>query len=594
MSIEGRLIDFISDPRSHALVLRGGWGQGKTHLWKKLAEDHVAAHVKYRRNYAYVSLFGMNSLADLRNALAVNIRPAGKVKEDTFLELLSREDELDSKMSGLFHWGSSKVRKGAGAVAGAGVSVPHLSNVGPLYLAFAYSTVKSALICIDDIERRGRPLDLKDVLGLVADLVNERGCSVVAILNDGTLTEDDQKLWDQSREKVFMGEIRLPSSCKKAIGYVYDTSNLSSDAQVAVNAIEQLNVLNVRIIQRIKDAIERIMGCLPDNLLAATRRDIIRALAMIVYCHAGQGEGAPPLGMLHGSQLIRDVVDQLSKGKGKSAEKSASQKVWDDLFRRYGHVIQGKLEELLEMAVDNGYADELALKSAVADYDEEIRSTEQEQQLTDAWHLFHDKIGDNTSEVIDAMHSAVKNAASHLSAHNADPAIALVRRLGNDAVADKMVTDWIDPRRGDRWEELSPDRVSAFGQLQDDRFVEAIRDVYLARLNENLPTLDEIMEKVIAGQMYADHTIDRLNQSSIEEYVEYFERNGLRGAANILAVPGAAPSTMKKLIDIRRRVATALKRIGLRNQIDRIRVEALMGNLDNLPDDEPPGDIVGE
>jgi hypothetical protein len=458
MSIQNRLMTFIKEPQPAAIVLRGGWGQGKTYFWNEFAIAHAAEGKEFRPNYAYVSLFGLNSLTELRNALAVKIRPVDQIQDDTFMALWSGLQENLPIWKRARIWLSGKGRSVAGVVSGTGVNFKHMANIGPLYLAFAYTMVKKAVICLDDIERRGKGLDIKDVLGLIADLVNERNCSVVAILNDKTLDKSDQEIWDDNREKVFMGELRLPATCRQSIGYVYNFHNLNEDDRMAIQAIEQLDIKNVRLIQRIHAAIQQVFSQLSIEVLRETRLAIIRGLTLIVYCHAGQGSGAPPPSMLFGNQFTRDLLEHVEgKEEGEKDEKSAEQKEWEEVLRNYRYFIGDKLDELLNQAVIDGYPDMPRLQQAAHVLDLENHKQRQSQALTEAWKLFHYKVGDNSAEVIQTMYQAFMDGVSDLAAHNADASIRLVRRLGDEETANKMMNAWLDLRRGKRWKELAPE-----------------------------------------------------------------------------------------------------------------------------------------
>jgi len=56
----------------------------------------------------------------------------------------------------------------------------HVGGLGPIW----YLTVNRTIICIDDIERRRKNLDLRDVLGLITRLKEQKHCKVWLILND--------------------------------------------------------------------------------------------------------------------------------------------------------------------------------------------------------------------------------------------------------------------------------------------------------------------------------------------------------------------------------------------------------------------------
>ena len=576
MSIQNRLMTFIRDPQPAAIVLRGGWGQGKTYFWNEFATAHAGEGKAFRPNYAYVSLFGLNSLAELRNALAVKIRPVDQIQADTFMALWSDLRENLPVWKRAWTWLSGKGRSAAGVVSGTGVNFKHVANIGPLYLAFAYTMVKEAVICLDDIERRGKGLDIKDVLGLVADLVNERHCSVVAILNDKTLDKSDQEIWDDNREKVFMGELRLSATCRQSIGYVYDFNNLNEDDRMAIQAIEQLDIKNVRLIQRIHAAINQVLPQLSIEVLRKTRLAIIRGLTLIVYCHAGQGSGAPPPSMLFDPQFAEDIFGQSKKADDEKNEKSPEQKEWEEVLRRYRYFIGDKLDELLNQAVLDGYPDMPLLQQAAYALDLENHKERQSQAMANAWKLFHYKVGDNSAEVIQTMYQAFMNGIEDLAAHNADASIRLVRRLGNEKAADEMMNAWLDLRRGERWNELAPDTVFMFRALEDEAFKEAVQAAYQNEVQQSLPDFNTIMEKVQSGEAYAETTIKGLAHASVDDYVQYFKLNGMAVVKKLLEYP-ARQTKMHSVIHAR--VRDALGIIRSNSLIDRLRVEDLMGNF---------------
>ena len=62
-----------------AIAITGSWGVGKTYFWKKLLEEQLSEERIYKkdnvfnRKYAYVSLFGLESLSDLKTNIYSNI-----------------------------------------------------------------------------------------------------------------------------------------------------------------------------------------------------------------------------------------------------------------------------------------------------------------------------------------------------------------------------------------------------------------------------------------------------------------------------------------------------------------------------------------
>ena len=65
-----------------------------------------------------------------------------------------------------------------------------LVRVGNSTLKAVITSLPSdTIICMDDLERRGKNLSPKDVMGLISHLKEQKKCKVVLILNDEKLEE---------------------------------------------------------------------------------------------------------------------------------------------------------------------------------------------------------------------------------------------------------------------------------------------------------------------------------------------------------------------------------------------------------------------
>ena len=68
-NVRGQIRKFLRSPHSDVLCIRGNWGTGKTWTWldelKKAASDKDGLS---KSKYAYVSLFGQNSLNTKRRS----------------------------------------------------------------------------------------------------------------------------------------------------------------------------------------------------------------------------------------------------------------------------------------------------------------------------------------------------------------------------------------------------------------------------------------------------------------------------------------------------------------------------------------------
>lgn len=129
-----------------AIAITGSWGVGKTYFWNKLLEDirgNDSDNVLSKRKYAYISLFGIESLSDLKTQIYINIENHHlPIEVPKWLKSLPSIFK-DTRITQL----------------GINAPVKLIDNL-------LFNQVKDAIICFDDFERLSNKLDIKDVMGL--------------------------------------------------------------------------------------------------------------------------------------------------------------------------------------------------------------------------------------------------------------------------------------------------------------------------------------------------------------------------------------------------------------------------------------------
>jgi hypothetical protein len=190
MSIElvkAEIAKFLKGADPAVLCLRGKWGVGKTHAWNEQLELAQFQSRLGMKTYAYVSLFGLNSLDSLKFAVFENTQ---NVENGIRVANLDTLNEYLAKMPS---W--RKLVKVLGSGSWSSKFVDHDAMQGIMF-----ASARNHLICIDDFERRGEGLKPKDVLGLISLLREQRKCKVVLILNDEHLDEDDRQEFETHLE----------------------------------------------------------------------------------------------------------------------------------------------------------------------------------------------------------------------------------------------------------------------------------------------------------------------------------------------------------------------------------------------------------
>jgi Cdc6-like AAA superfamily ATPase len=139
------LKEFLGNAETTVLALTGAWGTGKTYVWHEALLAHKES-IKFK-HYSYVSLFGINSMAELRMSLFTKSIAVATLGSKLDFEAINE------------HWGSiaSDWLKGQYARFGPMVrSLPHGGSVSLGLEALAPSAVRNSLVCLDDFERQTR------------------------------------------------------------------------------------------------------------------------------------------------------------------------------------------------------------------------------------------------------------------------------------------------------------------------------------------------------------------------------------------------------------------------------------------------------
>lgn len=195
-----------------AIAITGCWGIGKTFFWNNFFRNQTINEFETKENfyyeiskqqylnvfenkkYAYVSLFGIESLDALKNEIAIKLgwNPYSQYKH--------------------IHYGIPQLLKNTlNQFKDIKLSQYGVSSSSRLIESLLFSQVKNAIICFDDFERMSKKLDVKDVMGLANQLKLERNCQVVLILDESKSDDDNQKKYAEYKEKLIDETVKITS-----------------------------------------------------------------------------------------------------------------------------------------------------------------------------------------------------------------------------------------------------------------------------------------------------------------------------------------------------------------------------------------------
>jgi len=149
----------LSNEDGIAISFQGSWGIGKTFFW-----NYYITHKLGETKFVNISLFGINSLEDIKKQIVLKIYDRNKISN--FLD--------NNPIVGKFiesKWGID-----AALIA---------SN-------FKKDDFKNIVVCFDDFERISSNLSLSEILGFISELKEQHSCKVVLINNNNMLKIQDE------------------------------------------------------------------------------------------------------------------------------------------------------------------------------------------------------------------------------------------------------------------------------------------------------------------------------------------------------------------------------------------------------------------
>ncbi|WP_040562249.1 P-loop NTPase fold protein [Hoylesella buccalis] len=178
--------NYLSMESTGALMVSGEWGCGKTYHIEKVI---IPTLRQEGWNPVKVSLFGIESVNEIPLRIADNYKRAESDKGE--------RTEKEKNKSRLCGWGKEKVGKVVAKGTQFASSISWLesfvdvktlvgNNSGLLYKLIP---TENTVIILDDIERAIDTIDVHTLLGVINDLVEQRGYKVIVIANNSYMQQ---------------------------------------------------------------------------------------------------------------------------------------------------------------------------------------------------------------------------------------------------------------------------------------------------------------------------------------------------------------------------------------------------------------------
>jgi hypothetical protein len=546
--VEAEIDRFLVSDRSEVLCIRGKWGVGKTFTWNKLLR-RVSGRAALK-SYAYVSLFGVNSLDQLKYSIFENtvaVKDAGV--EPSVESFQSNTDAVVKRVS----------RKSLSLLQ----TAPVVRSYASALQSLSFLSVRRCIVCVDDLERKGAQLSMKDVLGLVAHLRDQKLCKVTLILNDGDLEGADKADFERFNEKVI--DISLEFAPDAA-----DCARIALDGNGAVQqqlrkTTVPLAISNIRIIKKI----ERFATDIAQLVSKFDHRVLHQAVQSVaVFGWSVFSKDAPPVDFLC-QKRTKDFF-----GLREENDFTAEEKGWNSMLDEIGFTTVDDFDLILLEGIRRGYFNEAALSRQAEELDKRAKAVSSEDSIRAAWRHYHDSFDNNEQQVVDAVLTALHNEVRFISPMNLGGLVSLLRGLSRDREATEVIDYYMESRKEEdrKFFDLSE---YAFGDDVTDPEVRAAFDARYRVFSDDRSPVDVLLH-IAEHQSWGLNDRILLAKVTSDELFEIFKSQRgdnlsgvIRAALQFERIGGIEP----ELRDVSLKAKEALVRIGKENPLNYRRVK---------------------
>lgn len=489
------LKDFLGSAETNVLALTGAWGTGKTYAWREALLANKD-NIKFK-HYCYVSLFGINSMAELRMSLFTKSVAVATLGQKLDLATINE------------HWGSitkSWLKGQYERFSPMMRSLPHGSSVSLGLEALAPSAVRDTLVCFDDFERQ-TTIKAEDVLGLITELSEERCCKVALIFNAEQLGAKDA--YRAYREKAIDFEVLYAPTVQEAFDLVFEPGFPNRD--LALRHVVDLGITNVRILRKLQQLIKRIESSIVgmhSNVIETS----IATTVLLCWCAYAPDISKPKI------EEIENWNKSLISFKNE-ADLDPLTLAWVQRLKAYGFMHVDDLDLAIARVVERGYVEGTGFTEATKKLDEELRRSEISVPFSAVWRRFHNSFSDDQDVFIAELHDTALHAIAHLSSADLNGTVRLLRDLQRDDLADNLIDKFVDANK---------DKPSTF-DLDEHPFGGSIDDTKLrATFNaahsgfKRLPGLEEAVTFMAKNSSYNPEHLEAMKAASVEEYQAMF------------------------------------------------------------------------
>lgn len=476
--IKDQFKKFITNKEPYVFALRGNWGVGKTYLWNKyIKENKDKLSCEY---YSYVSLFGINSIDELKRSIFENMIKKNSIgtlpdlntfseNAKNFIDKLSDKKERNDTVFHLGHKASGLLSK-----------IPFVQNFTAAFDSISFMSINTILICLDDIERRGKGLEIREIFGLCNYLKEQRGCKVLIILND---TKEEFSDYKEYREKIIDADLLLSPTPKECNKIVFDEEykNLQKNCEL-------LNITNIRLLKKIKKMYEELIK-FNDTLHKRIIEQIENSLPLFMYCFYSGNDDIPDLQFVITNSFNSDIPDSISEQEKQRLIK------WKSFIKSSNYISTDKLDYILAKFVSQGYAEKDTFNNVVKNITQVIEVEEKNIAFNEAINNFKNSFDGDPKVLIDTIKKTFKENINNTTRENLDFVVRILRECNDSQSIEEFINSWIEEHKS-HYECFDLSENYIYHEIQDEEIIKKFNELFMVLYKDKEKSQNRIFEKI--------------------------------------------------------------------------------------------------
>jgi len=491
--------NFLRSNRAEVLAISGDWGVGKTFSIRNIIREFPKSDAKDSLNkFAYVSLFGVNNIAELRTKIWSRTEDFPIVEDRS---ALSRQ-HLDSG------WGKK-------ALSYLKSELPYGKSVVVGLEAIVSSLVDETIIWFDDLERLGGGVRMEDFMGLVSELKEQSKCKVIIVYNGQQLGEKEE-IFTTYSEKVIDQKLAFDIDTVDAIKLGLEGApQLAKEVEPFITA---LKIRNIRVVQRIGKALNYIYPLVQHNSAHIHSR-VASATAIFSVALFENSRGFPPPQIILKHNSIRDLMERGRRPAEAPVDESYSKPDWKEMLSQCEFSSADELDVEILKAIEQGYSENTKIKELADGIDEKLKLADKAALFQVAWNEFHYRLDTGGEELAKKFVEAVTTAPTEISPGNMSSTVKLMRELELNDTADQLIDIYIQGH-GDDVKKFMPRHWRIFDANLDSVLEEKMAEVLGQR--HVLMTLARAAELILENQRWEDEIGDTFVSATPQDLVKLF------------------------------------------------------------------------